>query len=316
MDDSGKTIEYKACLCAHGFHQIAGLDYQSTFAPTGRLSSLRTLISFAAINKYEFHQMDVQSAFLNAPLKEDICLEIPQGVSADKETQVLQLNKALYGLKQASLAWYKHLSDWLMISGFKCSLTDPCVFWREGGNPIWIYVHVDDLAIFGPDLEDFKKEIKTKFEMKDLGKANLLLGIKINHLNDGFSIDQEHYIDELAEKYKIKDLIPSNTPLKPHLQLSNPSKKENEEFNSLNINYRSAIGSLNYISSNTHPDITFSVSHLSQFLEKPGIQHWNACLQVFRYLYHSKHLCLTFKNHGFHYIKTYADADWGNNPID
>ncbi|MBW0500087.1 hypothetical protein O181_039802 [Austropuccinia psidii MF-1] len=59
MDDSGKTIEYKACLCAHGFNQIAGLDYQSTFAPTGRLSSLHALISFAAIKKYKFHQMDM-----------------------------------------------------------------------------------------------------------------------------------------------------------------------------------------------------------------------------------------------------------------
>ncbi|MBW0536327.1 hypothetical protein O181_076042 [Austropuccinia psidii MF-1] len=152
--------------------------------------------------------------------------------------------------------------------------------------------------------------------MKDLGRAHLILGIKINHLEDGFSLDQEHYIKELADKYEIKNLIPSNTPLKPHLQLSNLADKEQEDFNNLNINYRSTIGSLNYISSNTHPDITFAVSHLSQFLEKPGLQHWNACLQVFRYLYHSRNLCLTFKNHGFHHIRSYADTDWGNSPID
>ncbi|MBW0481425.1 hypothetical protein O181_021140 [Austropuccinia psidii MF-1] len=204
MYDSGKTIEYKAHLCAHGFHQIAGLDYQSKFAPTGRLSSLHALISFVEINKYKFHQMDVRSYLLNATLKEDIFLEIPQGVLADKGTQVLQLKKALDGLKQVSLAWYKHLSSWLTISGSKCSLTNPCFFCRKGKNPIWIYVHVGNLAIFGPDLEDFKKEIKTKFEMKDLGKTNLLLGIKINHLNDGFSIDQEHYIDELAGNIRLK----------------------------------------------------------------------------------------------------------------
>ncbi|MBW0536050.1 hypothetical protein O181_075765, partial [Austropuccinia psidii MF-1] len=192
IDDAGKTKEYKACLCAHGFHQIAGLDYQSTFAPTGRLSSLRALISFATIHRYGFHQMDVRSAFLYALLQEEICLEIPQGVLANKEKQVLQLNKALYGLKQASLAWYKHLSSWLISSSFQCSLTNPCVFWRKDKNPIWIYVHVYNLAIFGPNLEEFKKEIKKEFDMKDVGKANLLLGIKINHLEDGFSLDQEH----------------------------------------------------------------------------------------------------------------------------
>ncbi|MBW0515834.1 hypothetical protein O181_055549 [Austropuccinia psidii MF-1] len=152
--------------------------------------------------------------------------------------------------------------------------------------------------------------------MKDLGQANLLLGIKIHHLDDGFDLDQELYIKKLADKYKIKDLIASNTPLKPHLQLLNSSNKEHEDFNNLNINYQSAVGSLNYISSNTQPDITFAISHLSQFLEKPGLQHWNACLPVFRYLYHSKDICLTLNNHGFNQIKTYADADWGNNPID
>ncbi|MBW0551688.1 hypothetical protein O181_091403 [Austropuccinia psidii MF-1] len=181
--------------------------------------------------------MDVRSAFLNAPLREEICLEIPQGVEGNKETHVLYLNKALYGLKKASIAWYKHLSDWLISSGFHCSLADPCVFWRKGEFPIWIYIHVDDLAIFGPNLDYFKKEIKEIFDMKDLGEARLLLGIKVNHLQDGFSLDQEHYINELAKKYKINELTPSNTPLKPHLQLSKLSDKEHEELNKLNINY-------------------------------------------------------------------------------
>ncbi|MBW0484240.1 hypothetical protein O181_023955 [Austropuccinia psidii MF-1] len=49
QDSAGETIEYKAHLCAHGFHQIPGLDYQNTFAPTGRLSSSQTIISVAAI---------------------------------------------------------------------------------------------------------------------------------------------------------------------------------------------------------------------------------------------------------------------------
>ncbi|MBW0532992.1 hypothetical protein O181_072707 [Austropuccinia psidii MF-1] len=152
--------------------------------------------------------------------------------------------------------------------------------------------------------------------MKDLGKAQLLFGIKIDHLDDGFSLNQEHYINELADKYNIHNLLPSNTPLKPHIQLSISSDKEHEEFNKLEINYRSAVGSPNYISSNTCPNITFAISHLSQFLGKPGIHHWNACLQVFQYLFHYKDLSLTFKNNGFNHIITYANADWGNNPID
>ncbi|MBW0470805.1 hypothetical protein O181_010520 [Austropuccinia psidii MF-1] len=260
--------------------------------------------------------MDVQSAFLNAPLQEEIFLGIPQRVPENKETQVLQLKKALYGLKKASIAWYKHLSNWLITSGFHCSLTSRWFSWKKGKNPIWIYVHVVKLAVFGPNLDEFKKEIKNKLDMKDLGKANLLLGIKINHLNNELGLDQEHYIKELANKYRIKDLIPSKTPLKPHLKLLSSSNKEHEDLKNLNINYQSAFGSLSYISSKTCPDITFSVSHLSQFLEKPGLQNRNSCLQVFCYLYHSKDLYLTFENLEFHHIKTYADTDWGNSTID
>ncbi|MBW0481776.1 hypothetical protein O181_021491 [Austropuccinia psidii MF-1] len=201
------------------------LDYQNTLEPTGRLLSLRTLISFTSINKYEFHRMDVHSAFLNAPLQEEICLEIPQGVEGNTKTQLLHLNKALYGLKQASLAWYRHLSDWIISSGFHCSLANPCIFWRKGEFLIWIYIHIDNLAIFGPNLDSFKKEIKKDFDIKDLGEAHLLLGIKVTHLHDGFSLDQEHYITELAKKYEINKLTPSNSPFKPHLQLLKASDK-------------------------------------------------------------------------------------------
>ncbi|MBW0476114.1 hypothetical protein O181_015829 [Austropuccinia psidii MF-1] len=224
QDSSGKVTEYKACLCAHGFLQIAGLDYQNTFAPTGRIFLLQTLISFASINKYKFYQMGVQSAFLNKPLQEEICLQIPLGVEGKTKTHVLHLNNALYGLQQASLAWYKHLSDWLISSGFHCSLANRCVFWRKGEFPIWIYIYVDNLAIFGPNLNYFKKD----FDIKELGEAHLLLGIKVTHFHDGFSLDQEHYINELAKKYEINKLMPSNTPLKPHLQLPKLSYKEHE----------------------------------------------------------------------------------------
>ncbi|MBW0570239.1 hypothetical protein O181_109954 [Austropuccinia psidii MF-1] len=315
-DHNNNITEHKERLCAQGFHQIEGLDYLKTFSPTGKISSLRLLISHAARNNYSFHQMDVKSAFLNAPLEEDITLAIPDGIDEDRGRKALQLHKAIYGLKQAPLAWYNHLANWLKKACFKCSIADPCVFYRIKSKPVWIYVHVDDLAIFGPDLTLFKQEIQNAFDTKDLGKAELLLGVKVNHLPKGFSLSQEHYIDKLAEEYEIKSFTPSNTPLKPNIQLSNATEDELRAFKELKINYRSAIGALNYISLNTRPDITFSVSHLSQFLENPGITHWTVCLQVLRYLYHTKALTLHYTNSGSEGLIGYADADWGNSVMD
>ncbi|MBW0500621.1 hypothetical protein O181_040336 [Austropuccinia psidii MF-1] len=172
---TGNPVKYKAHLCAQSFQQIPGIYYQHTFSPTGQLTSLLTLISFAASNHYQFHQMDVKSAFLNAPLKEDMAIEVPQGLTLNKNSLVLQVNKVLYGLKQSPVAWNNHLSKWLIGVNFTQSIPDPCVFWKSVPDPIWIYVHVDDLASFSPNFYPLKKLIQKHFEIEDLAEANLLL---------------------------------------------------------------------------------------------------------------------------------------------
>ncbi|MBW0464271.1 hypothetical protein O181_003986 [Austropuccinia psidii MF-1] len=72
--------------------------------------------------------------------------------------------------------------------------------------------------MFGPDLANFKTEIKKAFDMKDLGEAGLLLGVKITHKSDGFTLSQEHYINTLAQEYDLEKYAPANNPLKPNLQ--------------------------------------------------------------------------------------------------
>ncbi|MBW0470934.1 hypothetical protein O181_010649 [Austropuccinia psidii MF-1] len=153
-----EVVEYKAQLCAQGFSQTPGVDFGKTYAPTGRLNSLRCLISHAVLNDLSFHQVDVKSAFLNAPLTEVVYLSIPQGVDVDKRNYCLHLKKAIYGLKQAPLAWYNSLKAWLAEVGFSVCISDP--------------------SIFGKDVSTFKGELKAKFDIKDIGVADLMLGIK------------------------------------------------------------------------------------------------------------------------------------------
>ncbi|MBW0461590.1 hypothetical protein O181_001305 [Austropuccinia psidii MF-1] len=154
-----ETIEYKARLCAPGFTQTNSIDYNKTYAPTGCLNSLRTAIAHAA-NKLEFYQIDIKSVFLNAPLIEDVYLAIPQGINLDPRKQCLKLNKAIYGLKQAPLAWYQRLKEYLTKIGFSLCVLDPCVFYKLEPNPTWLYIHVDNIAIFGKEVENFKDDIR------------------------------------------------------------------------------------------------------------------------------------------------------------
>ncbi|MBW0505653.1 hypothetical protein O181_045368 [Austropuccinia psidii MF-1] len=172
-----EPIEHKARLCAQGFMQSMGIDFNKTYAPTGRLNSLRALVAFACVNKLQFHQINIKSTFLNAQLKETVYLAVPQDLQLDKQKICLRLNKAIYGLRQAPLAWYEHLKNWLESAKFSVCTLDPCVFYRAGSTPVWLYIHVDDIRIFSKNTAFFKAEIEKEFNIKDIGEADLMLGI-------------------------------------------------------------------------------------------------------------------------------------------
>ncbi|MBW0534217.1 hypothetical protein O181_073932 [Austropuccinia psidii MF-1] len=179
----------------------------------------------------------MKSAFLNALLAKTVYLSIPQGLDLDQHKTCLHLNKAIYGLKQAPLDWYKRLKNWLTKVGFTACLLDPCVFYRNKPPPIWLYVHVNDIAIFGSNVKLFKDEISTEFEIKDMGMADLILGIKVTH-GDGFiSLDQQHFIESLLRLYITDKCKPVSTPLPPQAPMGPASADELARFKQLKVSY-------------------------------------------------------------------------------
>jgi hypothetical protein len=104
---------------AKGYAQVAGLDFEETFAPMARLESIRILLAYAAHHSFRLFQMDVKSAFLNGPIKEEVYVEQPPDFEDERyPDHVCKLSKALYGLKQAPRAWYECLRDFFV--------TTPC----------------------------------------------------------------------------------------------------------------------------------------------------------------------------------------------
>jgi hypothetical protein len=182
----------------------------------------------AAATGLQFHQLDVKTAFLNADLDEEVFLLIPQGVMLDNKRQCLKLNKEIYGLKQAPLARYNRLSTWLVSVGFKIAVSDPCVFYCLEGEPVWIFVHVDDLEVFSKDVFPFKEEIKREFDMKDMGQADLMLGIKILHEKNAIVLLQLHYVNSLLELYGMSSCRTVSTPLIPNIHLAKLTLEEQD----------------------------------------------------------------------------------------
>nr|GEX54617.1 retrovirus-related Pol polyprotein from transposon TNT 1-94 [Tanacetum cinerariifolium] len=113
-DEDQTVIRNKARLVAKGYAQEEGIDFEESFAPVARLEAVRIFIAYAAHKSFPIYQMDVKTAFLNGPLKEEVYVAQRDGfVDPDHPEKVYRLRKALYGLKQAPRAWYDELSQFL-----------------------------------------------------------------------------------------------------------------------------------------------------------------------------------------------------------
>jgi hypothetical protein len=143
--------KYKAWFVARGFSQVEGVDYDETFAPVARYSSIRLVVSIVAGMGWKIHQMDVKTAFLNGVLDQEVYVEKPLGfVVHERETHVCHLKRALYGLKQAPRAWYSCIDTYLLQIGFTKSESDVNLYYIViGGEPLILVLYVDDLFITG-----------------------------------------------------------------------------------------------------------------------------------------------------------------------
>lgn len=111
-NSDGSFQRYKAHLVAKGFHQCAGLDFGETFSLVAKASTVRVVLTLAVTHNWEIRQIDINDAFLNGVLDEDVFMAQPPGFINDKKPgYVCRLHKSIYGLKQAPRAWYEQLKQ-------------------------------------------------------------------------------------------------------------------------------------------------------------------------------------------------------------
>jgi hypothetical protein len=206
----------KARLVAKGYSQVEGLDFDGTYAPVSRLASIHILLAYATYHGFKLYKMDMKSAFLNGPIKEEVYVEQPLGFEdSEYPTHVYKLSKALYGLKQAPRAWYECLRDFLITNGFKFDKAYPTLLTKTIAKDLFIcQIYVDDI-IFGStnksSCEKFSRIMIQKFEMSMMGELKYFLVFQIKQLQEGTFICQTMYIQDILKKFGMKNAKPIKT---------------------------------------------------------------------------------------------------------
>ncbi|GJZ25941.1 retrovirus-related pol polyprotein from transposon TNT 1-94 [Tanacetum coccineum] len=259
--------------------------------------------------KDEDQTMDVKTAFLNYPLKDEVYVAQPEGfVDPDHPEKVYLLRKALYGLKQAPRAWYDELSNFLMSKGFTKGTIDPTLFKIKYGEDILlVQIYVDDI-IFGSTnpkySKRFEKLMHSRFEMSLMGEMKFFLGLQIHQSPKGIFINQAKYALEILKKHNMDNCHSIGTPLatKPKLDVDLSGEPVDQS------DYRSKIGSLMYLTS-SRPDLVQAVCYCARYQARPTQKHLKEVKRIFKYLKGTINMGLWYpKDSGFE-LTAFSDAD-------
>ncbi|GBP05998.1 Retrovirus-related Pol polyprotein from transposon TNT 1-94 [Eumeta japonica] len=316
-DVNGEIERYKARLVAKGCNQRFGIDFTDTFSPVVRYSTLRLLLALAVKNKMHLHQMDVDTAYLNSDLHDEIYLkQPPHFVDETSPRKVLRLHKAIYGLKQSGKEWNCKLDSVLRKLNFVRCDSEPCLYKAtKRGHFVLIAVYVDDLIVGCSELtvlEGVKKQIADYFKVKDKGVLNHILGMEVKCDGDTgvIELSQTQYILNVLKHYGMEKCKSVSVPLEAGIQVncSADCKKVNQK------DYQSLVGTLMYLAITTRPDILHSVSKMAQRNSDPHVEHMMHLKHILRYLNGTKDLKLIYdcKADG---LEGFVDADWAGDAL-
>nr|GEX72925.1 retrovirus-related Pol polyprotein from transposon TNT 1-94 [Tanacetum cinerariifolium] len=269
LDEYGDVLKNKARLVAKGYRQEDGIDFKESFASVARIEAIRIFIVNAASKNMTIYQMDVETAFLNGELKEEVYVSQPEGfVDPDNPTHVYRLKKALYGLKQAPKAWYDTLLWFLLDNKFSKGAVDPTLFTRKTGKHILlVQIYVDDIIFASTDpkvCEIFSNEMSSKFQMSIMGQMSFFFRLQVSQNPGGIFINQSKFALEILWKFWMDSCDPVDTPMVDRLKLDEGPlgiPVDQTQFHSM-------VESLMYLTA-SRPDLVFAVCMCVRYQASP-----------------------------------------------
>ena len=268
------------------------------------MTTLRCVLSLVARMDLELAQMDVKTAFLHGDLHEEIYMQQPEGFeSKGREQMVCKLKKSLYGLKQAPREWYHKFHSFMLSQGYRRSNIDHCLYTKKAtdGSLLILILYVDDMLPARSSMDEMatlQSKLNDAFDMKNLGHANHILGMRImldrkKHL---LYLSQSEDVEKVLRHFNMEGGKKVSVPLASYLKLcqndcpkSHAKKAEMEK-----VPYLSTIGSLMYAVICTRPDNAYAVGVVNRYMSNPGKKHWKVVKGIMRYLKGTKGMRICF----------------------
>jgi hypothetical protein len=318
------TPTYKARLVARGFTQKPGEDYDETFSPVPKPTTVRFMFALAAGDQLYAYQFDVETAFLKTFIDKLIYAEQPAGYHDPQfppRDFVLQVNKGIPGLKQGAFLWSTLVKKELLSLKFRQSDADECLFIRKDSSGIvLVLVWVDDFLVLSDSvshIDAFHADLSRAFTVKNLGPVKRFLSLDVYRPTPTgpISISQSTYARKVLHRFGMQDCNPAKAPFNDTTQLH---KRRDDEEPTDDKLYREIVGSLGYLSTYTRADLSFAHSKLSQYLSDPSVHHMQAAKHSLRYLKGYLDLCICFDPASGHSetLLGYTDASHAADPDD
>lgn len=303
----GKPDKWKARVAAGGHKQVIN-PWTDISSPTGRTSSFFTMLNIGLVKRMKPHVIDIKGAYLHSNIDEKVYMkfnndqtqqllqlkeEYGKYVTAKGELTV-QLLKGLYGLKQSAKLWFSTISDFLKSIGFRNTAQDPCVYYKDQGEEMYIYLHVDDLFIWTSSDEqivEFKARLTERFQ-----NFSYHQGKTLNYLGMVFTFDDYYSKVEISQSGYIQDMLTKFKVSGTKRTLISPVKDNN---NPLSHDAKSEFGkklmSVMYLATRSRPDLLAVCSILAINMSKPTSQDMEHVDHLLKYVNFTRKVNLKFE---------------------
>jgi hypothetical protein len=345
-DENGRPDRAKSRIVVLGNLEARTWGKHERAAPVLKYSSLRLMVSSAVERRRKLKQADYKNAFCNPtlPTNETTVIRPPLGDPDAQPGEYWLLNKTLYGLRRSPKHWYDMASAALLSMGLQQSAHDPCLFHGipstpdapayPGDSPLTVGLYVDDMVYFSIDdkvEQRYEDILASQFKISFMGVVNWFLGTHFTwlDLDDGHvsvHLSQVAFAQNVVERYRQQhiNINPRATPYRSGLPIDSlpaySGDMDDPSFLRLRLQYQSLVGSLNWLATNTRPDLAPVTSFLAAYNHHPTQKHMDAAVYAVKYLRQTTDYGIAFHSSAtdpasayvhfpFHHdIEAYSDA--------